>query len=80
MLALEHGTVQDESYEHEPHLVAERWPGRERGRCRRETSFARGEGQDAFSDRLGGKEQGFADVLSFEIRVKARICSGVRES
>jgi hypothetical protein len=41
-------------------------------RCRRETSFAGGEGQGTFSDGFGRVEQSFADVLSFEIGVECK--------
>src|SRR5258708_7134071 len=54
----------DQSCECEPHrdrLAVRAWRGLGRGRCRRETSFARGDGEDAFSDRLSGEEEGFAN-------------------
>ena len=38
--------------------------------CRPETSFASGERQSTFSDRLGSEEQRFADVLGLEIRIE----------
>ena len=45
-------------------------------RCRSETSFAGGERQGTFSDRLGSEEKRFADVLRFEIRVKRENLGG----
>src|SRR5439155_14597864 len=45
-------------------------PGLATRRCRSETSFAGGERQGTFSDRLGSEEKRFAVVLRFEIRVK----------
>ena len=39
-------------------------------RCRRRTSFAGAETQRPFANGVGGNEQRFADVISFEVRVQ----------